>query len=194
MEKFTSALNPVLKYIDSGKFFRQPFQWLYWLLAIASLAVPYVYYKMTYEMTYEYDFSDYYGFTGHGNVPAAVLMTIVGAAAAVFSAIYWIKRAQKLKDDNEEGQKFIAIPLLCSLIIDASILVIALTVIFAILSMLFAFFCTFESRYIERFLINLVACPVGGYLCALLVRALAENLLALAAIANNTKSIDNKTR
>ena len=32
--KFFSFFEPVLKYIDTGKFFREPFRWLYAILAI----------------------------------------------------------------------------------------------------------------------------------------------------------------
>ena len=35
--KFFSFFEPVLKYIDTGKFFREPFRWLYAILAILNL-------------------------------------------------------------------------------------------------------------------------------------------------------------
>lgn len=40
--KFFSFFEPVLKYIDTGKFFREPFRWLYAILAILNLLTPIV--------------------------------------------------------------------------------------------------------------------------------------------------------
>ena len=38
--EFSSFFDPVLKYIDTGKFFREPFRWLYAILAILNLLTP----------------------------------------------------------------------------------------------------------------------------------------------------------
>lgn len=40
--KFFSFFEPVLKYIDTGKFFREPFRWLYAILATLNLLTPIV--------------------------------------------------------------------------------------------------------------------------------------------------------
>ena len=38
--KFFTFLDPILKLIDDGAFFRKPFRWLYMLLAALNLLVP----------------------------------------------------------------------------------------------------------------------------------------------------------
>jgi len=41
---------------------------------------------------------------------------------------------------------------------------------------------------------GLIACPLGGFIILILSRAIAEQIRALVAVANNTKNIDNNTR
>jgi len=44
--KFFTFIKPYLSYIDTGQFFRQPFSWLYAIMAVINLCLPfYIFYQ-----------------------------------------------------------------------------------------------------------------------------------------------------
>ena len=156
--KFFSFFDPVLKYIDTGKFFREPFRWLYAILAILNLLTPIV----LLVMAINNDLFQYGGEKGY----AAATAHDDFVAIPVFSHF--------IQTFGEWAGMFVGIggallTLIAAIFLngDASMLRLPLVGSGA--------------------LINIVLHPIYGFMIVVVTRVIAETFRALAAIANNTK-------
>lgn len=187
MKKLFNLLDPVLNYIDSGSFFRQPFKWLYYVIGILNFTLPIGMIKSLYQ------YSDYISGSA---IFALILITLVTLAVAIVTCILWVKRASTLNLDATKGARFIAIPVMANFIqtlgewlgiwigIGGSI-----CVLIAIL---------LGGEYIGYILpvkisfVMFIAYIIIGYLTVVVFRFMAEIYLSIASIANSTRSIDKK--
>jgi hypothetical protein len=50
------------------------------------------------------------------------------------------------------------------------------------------------AQFSQLGFVGLIACPLGGFLIVVVTRAIAEQVRALARVADNTRNIDGNTR
>ncbi len=86
--KFFSFFEPVLKYIDTGKFFREPFRWLYAILAILNLLTPIVLLVMAIN-------NDLFRYGGGRMIAAFILVWLVIAFVSWLGFQIWWNRREK---------------------------------------------------------------------------------------------------
>lgn len=180
MEQFTKFLNPVFNFLDSGKLFKQPLMYLYYAIGAALCVFGFI------KIIENFDGFSYY--------PGAykffiILMMFVLLAACVFTLLFWFRRANDLKKERFEDTRFIAIPVVASILRTfgeyLGILVAYLAVCYGVLSCLIL---SFEGvEYLKVGLISIFGGAIAGYMIVVFFRYSAELILALAAIANNTK-------
>lgn len=185
--KILNFLDPVLKYIDSGAFFRQPFKWLYILIGVLNISIP---------ITLIKQISDVWDYLTGSACFAAILIILVSIALAYIGFLIWFKRSQKLKVDATESSRFIAIPIVANLLQTAGewmgILIGVGGFAIILIAMMFAGDELYFLVHTETGVLSMILCPVMGYIIVVFFRFLAENCLALASIANSAKSIDKK--
>lgn len=87
--KFFSFFDPVLKYIDTGKFFREPFRWLYAILAILNLLTPIVLLVMAIN-------NDLFQYGGGRMIAAFILVWLVIAFVSWLGFQIWWNRREKV--------------------------------------------------------------------------------------------------
>lgn len=187
MDKFFSILNPMFNYVDSNKFFRQPFKWLYIIIGLLNILLPIYAIKMV---------SDAWEWVTGGLRFGLVLVILVAIALAYMGMAIWFKRCKDLNLEAKGSSRFVAIPLVANFIQTAGEWLGAMLGVggFAIVLLLLNFGGS-ELRYYFHTYISvagLVIYPIGGYIIVLMSRFLAEGCLALASIANSAKSIDDK--
>lgn len=185
--KILNIIDPVLKYIDSGAFFRQPFKWLYILFGVLNITIPISFISII---------SDGWRYMNGSTRFAAILIILISIALAYICFLIWFKRSQTLKLDAGESSRFIAIPVVANMLQTIGEWMVILIGVGGFAIVLIALiFAGDELRYVIGARINFVSllvCPIFGYIIVVFSRFLAENCLALASIANSTKSIDKK--
>lgn len=101
--KFFSFFEPVLKYIDTGKFFREPFRWLYAILAILNLLTPIVLLVMAIN-------NDLFRYGGGRMIAAFILVWLVIAFVSWLGFQIWWNRREKVYAAATAHDDFVAIP------------------------------------------------------------------------------------
>lgn len=185
--KILNFLDPALKYIDSGAFFRQPFKWLYILIGVLNISLP---------ISFIGTLSDAWDYLSGSSRFAAVIILLITIALAFIGFLVWYKRSMTLKQDAGVSSRFIAIPVVANMLqtIGEWLGIIIGVGGFAII-LIALIFGGEELRYVIGSRVSflaVIACPIIGYITIVLFRFLAENCLALASIANSAKSIDKK--
>lgn len=184
MTSILAILKPMFDYIDSGKLFRQPIQWLYYALGV-FLAI-----FMLYSISLT---SDMFKIGGVAIV-VAVFIIILMIALAAFSLLYWFKRGNDVKIDTPKGARFVAIPVIANIIRCfgeyAGIVMAVSGVFIGVFAGIFWLFSR-ELQYIIDIcpFILIIAGPIVGYLQLLVNRFLSESMLAIASIANDVHEL-----
>lgn len=182
-------INLFLNYIDSGKFFRQPFKWLYYIIGVLNICFP---------IALINSISEYWSYLDGKMKAGCVMLVIFILIVAAICCVIWFQRAGDIKRDARNDARFIALPVIANYIqtIGESLGVlvglggffVGLTVI------LFGEDLKYILSVAEAGGFMIVLSPIVGYLVVVFFRSIAELNLALASIANNTKSIDNKLK
>ena len=105
--KILNFLDPVLKYIDSGAFFRQPFKWLYILIGVLNISLP---------ISFIGKLSDAWDYLSGSSRFAAVIILLITIALAFIGFLVWYKRSMTLKQDAGVSSRFIAIPVMANML------------------------------------------------------------------------------
>lgn len=184
MDNFLSILDPMFSYIDKGKLFRQPFMWLYYLigsvLAIACL----------YGLTNVFD-----GFKhSRGGVTFfLILMIILLLAVAVFSIMYWFKRATQVNTGMPKNSRFFAIPAVANLLRClgewSGIVLACAGAYISLFASILASNDPMFSQIASYGFAGVVLFPIFGYVLIVFTRFLSESTLAIASIANDTREL-----
>lgn len=187
--KFFTLIKPALNYIDKGNFFRQPFSWLYTIIAVLSLLVPFY-------LLYQAIDSNIF------KAPAKfiivfILIWFVIAFVSWLSFQLWWDRKSKVSKTTEEGEEFIATPVFSHLIQTFGE---CLGMWVGIVGFAFALIATIilgsEGAYLARTLgmgflstgaANIILMPIYGFLIIVFFRFAAEIFRALTSIANTAK-------
>ena len=182
--------EPVTKMFDNGSFFRKPFVWLYYILAVLSTLFPlYVLYKLIEEHTMNH----YPG--------SSLMVVIVLLAGGVGGSLYWTNRAKRIGTITKEGDDYVAIPAVAALIrhlgeyigLYIGIVMEVLAIVLALIAAVQANSSGIEMRDILPFfshgvgLLPFIILPFTGFVVVIVTRVISETYSALAAIANNTK-------
>ena len=189
--KFFSFFEPVLKYIDTGKFFREPFRWLYAILAILNLLTSIVLLVMAIN-------NDLFRYGGGRMIAAFILVWLVIAFVSWLGFQIWWNRREKVYAAATAHDDFVAIPVFSHFIQTfgewAGMFV---GIGGALLTLIAAIFLNGDASMLRMMgtgaffgsgsLIYIVLNPIYGFIIVVVTRAAAETFRALAAIANNTK-------
>lgn len=177
---FFNLLDPVLNYIDSGKILRQPFMWFYYLLGVLAALLCF------YGVVQVCDAFKY--MNGMGTL-GLILAIIVLIAMALYSIIYWFKRASNVNGDVPVGARFTAIPAIANFIrCLGEWWGIAFGVGGAVICL---FLGIFAAKYYGggQLFLGILICPIMGYVTLVFFRFLSESLLAIASIANDVHEL-----
>lgn len=186
--KFFNFFQPYFDFIDSGKFFRTPFKYLYMLLAVVNLLFPlYVLYEAL----------DNKIFDAPGKILFAFfLLWLILLVAGWLSFQLWWNRKDKVEQVSAPADDFVAIPVYSHFIqtfgeyIGSWIACVG--TIFGIITVLF------EGSDSLRSLLSIfplgkggvetiVESLVTGFVIIVGFRVVAELLRGIVSIANNTK-------
>jgi hypothetical protein len=185
--KFFTFVKPFLSYIDNGNFFKEPFQWLYLLLAAVNLFAP-IWLLIQSVKGGVFDLSGKYIF-------AFILIWLLLAGLCWLCFQLWWDRSKKVALCTPDNSDFIAIPVLAHFIQTLGEwlgLLYGLGGTLVILTLLI--FGAEELTYYLNIpmkigFIGILGCVISGFLIVVVSRFLAESIKAVAAIANNTKPL-----
>jgi hypothetical protein len=186
---FFTFIKPYLAYIDDGHFFRKPFSWLYMVMAIISLLIPFV---VLYRAV-DIGILDMQGKI----VFVFILFWIILAFAGWVGFQQWWDRRTKVGSTSFEGDDFTATPAFSHFIqtfgewFGTWLGMVGCG--YAILST----FLLGDSNgylsmqlgipYLSTGLLSIITMPIYGFLIVVFSRFISEQIRALATIANNTK-------
>lgn len=189
--KHTTFIKPYLSFIDKGKLFKQPFNWLYTVLAIINLLLPFY---IMYEAINNKVFNIGTDFT-----IVFTLMWLIIAFVSFVSFQLWWDRKSKVLNTSTEGDEFIATPVFSHFIQTlGEWLGTWVAIVGFATALLTTLFLGEEAYYLLRsvgvsFLKSgwsfVVLMPIYGFLIIVASRFLAEQFKALTSIAN---SVGNK--
>lgn len=189
-QKVLEFYKPFLAYIDSGKFFRTPFGWLYTVLAAFNLLVPLVILYIAIENRL---FS-----MGGAFFFAFVILWVVIAAASWLGAQIWWNRRQMLAAMTATDSDFVATPVYAHFLQTAGewcgswIAIVGAGA--GLVSGIFLRDGGLDYMLPIPFLsaggfLSVLLMPVVGFLIIIVSRVIAEQVRALVAIAINTKQM-----
>lgn len=186
--KFLDLYKPFLEYIDSGKFFRTPFGWLYAILAGFNLLVPLV---ILYIAIDNQLFS-----MGAAFFFAFLILWVVIAAASWLGCQIWWNRRQVLAAMSSPDSEFVATPVYahflqtCGEWCGSWIAIVGAGAGFVSGTFLrdggLGYMLPIPFLSTGGFM-SVVIMPIIGFLIIVLTRVVAEQVRALVAIAINTK-------
>jgi hypothetical protein len=187
--KFFTFIKPYLSYIDSGRFFRQPFSWLYTLFAGLNLLLPiYVFYNAADKSMFDMD--------GKVIITFLLVWLIITFASWVGFQLWW-DRKNRVMDSSADGDEFAATPVFAHLIqtmgewigtwvgLVGSLTALLTTIILGHEGAVLAYLTgipVLKSGFSAIF-VSIIA----GFIIVVFTRFIAESARAIAAIANNTK-------
>ncbi|MBD5297979.1 MAG: hypothetical protein HDS21_07885 [Bacteroides sp.] len=188
--KFFNLIRPLTNYIDSGRFFSQPLQCIYYVFGILCLLIPfYVIYELA-----DWGFFSY----ANGKELLSFFVVIIGLlGVCILCFLLWFNRAEKLSTLLSPNSKFVAVPAVANLIQTGG-------EVFGIFMGVFGFYCSLFYLLLDtRFffipndiyhlgIMGVIVMPIFGYVIVVGSRYLAELVLSIADIANNTDKIANK--
>ncbi len=187
--KFFSFINPYIRYIDQGHFFRKPFSWLYTIFAGINLLVPIlVFYQASQRNIFD---------SSAKFIIVFILIWLLIAFTGWISFQLWWDRRSKINLSSNPGDDFIATPVFSHFIqtmgewIGTYIGLVGFG--FALLSTVilgndgYQLGRTLGLPYLESGWMAVIAMPIMGFLTIVVSRFVSEQIRALAAIANNTK-------
>jgi hypothetical protein len=185
--KFFTFIRPYLACLDSGDFYRKPFGWLYFLIAVLNLNFP------VYLLLQAIDL-------GVFDAPAKTLMVFVLVWLILFFAgwvsfqIWWDRRLQVV-ETSAPGDDFVATPAYCHFIKTVGEWAgtwIGIVGFFVALLLRLSLESE-EGKLLNEILplaelgtIQIFLMPVAGFLIVVSTKFITEQSAALAAIANNT--------
>lgn len=184
--KFFHLLDPVTDYIDSGRFFRQPLMWLYYIIGVLTALVPF--YAI-------YKFADLLKWLDGGDVFRAILVWLIFTAVCVGLMLLMFNRAGRLNALMPTDSKFVAIPAIANIIRTFGEYLGLFIGIFFPLAMIIAADSriAYELDIYEASLAQFIYLIISGFLLIVFTRFLSEAILAIAEIANKTDRIARNT-
>ena len=188
---FFSFIKPYLSYIDEGHFFREPFRWLYTLIAVWNLIVPFY---TIYAVIDGKLFDLIGGVTPKSFFVFLLLWAIIAFVSWVSFQLWWIRREQ-LRFSSSTNDEFVATPAYAHLIqtlgewlgtwisiVGFALSVFNVTFFGGDLSYLYPSFALPSFG-----VLSILFIPVYGMLIIATTRFIAEQIKGISAIANNTK-------
>jgi hypothetical protein len=189
--KFFNLIAPFLSTIDDGRFFRKPVMWLYMLMALINVIIPFFLLYRSIENRF-FDSPAIFIF-----VLSLVWLAIAFACWVGFQI--WWDRKDKVNLSSTPQDDFVAIPVFSHFV---QTLGEWLGTWIAIVGFVFALLATIllgkEGYYLGREIglgffsfsaMSIILMPVYGFLIVIVTRFFAEAFKALVAIANNTKRL-----
>ncbi len=187
--KFFNFISPYLKFIDSGNLFRQPFGWLYTLMAALNLLLPfYVLYQAIANHIFQLPAKYFFGFF--------FAWIIIAAACWIGFQLWWDRKA-KVNATSSMGDDFIVTPVFAHFIQTfGEWLGTFVAIVGTLLSVFASIFLGGQGSMLGQSLglgfLNIgfsaiIIMPIMGFIIIVVSRFLAELCRALAAIANNTR-------
>ena len=187
--KFFTFIKPYLAFIDSGQFYRNPFSWVYTIIAILNILFPiYLFYTAVDGGIFE--------------KPAKFMVTflliwLAVAFASWLSFQLWWDRRTKVISTTVAGDDFVATPVFSHFIqtmgewLGTWIGIVGFAVALFTTLLLgnegYFFSARIGVPFVQSGLLNIVIMPIYGFFIIVFTRFLAEQFRALASIANNTK-------
>jgi len=190
MEKiFFQFIKPYLSFIDDGKIYREPFSWLYTVLAAINLIIPfYVLYLAIDNNLFS---------AGAKYVIVFLLIWLFIAFAGWVSFQIWWDRKEKVVGIAQDKDEFVATPVFSHFIqTSGEWMGTWIAIVGFGTALLTTLFLGDEARFFTQatgigFLgtgfLSIILMPVYGFLIIIASRFLSELFRAIAAIANNTK-------
>lgn len=181
--KFFTFIEPALRYIDNGHFFRDPFRWLYGIIAVLNLLLP---------VFMLIGAIDNNVFRGPGKfIVGFILIWLVVCVVAWFAFQLWWERKDKVSHTSGEHDDFVAIPVFSHFIQTSGectgLWVGVVGASIALIGSIFGYGLGMPVQASEFGWLGIVIFPIIGYLIVVFARVVAEMYRALAAIANNTR-------
>ncbi len=189
LDHFTGFARPYFALIDGGALFRKPFRFLYMVLAalnlLAILGVLAVMFK--------------------GGV-GGILIGLFGIFGLWIGFQLWWDRKDRINQYVSPGSEFVALPVFAHFFQTCgewfgtlmAIVGTGASLVMALLGRSGGHgrspLDMFTAMAGDAPLVGLIASPLLGFLIIILTRAIAEQIRALVAVANNTKAIEVNTR
>lgn len=188
---FFNFIKPYLSYIDSGKFYKKPFEWLHVFFAVVSLLFPVVIFI-------------YMASNGLFSLPAkivvmCVLMFIVMIFGGWISFQIWWDRRKKVTAVVKEGDDFIVVPVFSKFIQTAGesfgtnlaiigfFIPLITTIFMGDEIAMFASQIGMGSSCLFGGIPSMITLPIAGFFVIIVTKLQVELFQALVSIANNTK-------
>lgn len=188
---FFNFIKPYLAYIDSGKFYKKPFEWLHVFFAVVSLLFPVVIFI-------------YMASNGLFSLPAkivvmCVLMFIVMIFGGWISFQIWWDRRKKVTAVVKEGDDFIVVPVFSKFIQTAGesfgtnlaiigfFIPLITTIFMGDEIAMFASQIGMGSSCLFGGIPSMITLPIAGFFVIIVTKLQVELFQALVSIANNTK-------
>jgi hypothetical protein len=182
-DKFFTFINPFLSLIDKGALYKQPFKWLYACLAIVNILIPFV---ILYNGRNIFNLPQIY-------IAAFLFVWLFVVFASWVGCQIWWNRKDKVLQTSSENSDFPATPVISHLLQTIGEWLGVWTAIvgfgFALVTTVFlkeeAHF--FNLPFVKSGGLFIFLMPVLGFIVIVFSRFIAEQIRALASIANNTK-------
>lgn len=178
---FFSFLDPMFRYIDGGKLFRQPFMWLYYILGVITALACFGGVGKVCEL---------FRYLEGIQILWGVIAILILLAAAVFSVLYWFRRASDVNADVPQGARFLAIPAVANLVRCFGEWI---SIVFGVCGTLITLFAwIFAANQFDlggEGIFVVIAIPVFAYINLIFTRFLSESMLAIASIANDVHEL-----
>jgi len=172
---------------DNGELFKKPLKWIFVLMAILNLLVPFYVIFNLFKMTPEIGFVEFLTI-----LLAAIILLFAGWAGFQL----WWTRKNKVEKITKETDDFVAIPVVSYILRTVgewvSLLVMIIGVGIGILTTLFNVKIPTLVDGSETGILMIISAPIIALVILITVRFISELSSVATATANNTKKIANR--
>lgn len=186
---FFNLIDPIIDWIDNGRFFKDPFKWIYTLFAVLNLLFPLVVLIGAVQ-------KDIFSAPGKF-ITAFILLWLLLAFAGWVGFQIWWNRKDKVMKTSVENDRFVATPIFTHLIqtagewagfLYAIIGCGGSIILLVILGKDANSLAALTGTDIVSFGASaIIMAPITGFLVVVVSRVIAELYRALVEIANNTR-------
>lgn len=194
---YKRVIDKIVEEVDGANFFREPVVYLYRAIGVLNLLL---FFGFVYVLFRDNDgYGSIWSITQQytsGSFVNKIVALLLFALVSVFSLLFWINRSNSLRSKVQNGSDIVVIPIVADFVQTAAewyglTIAIFAPITLAYIGVIGQLFVT-TSHYFDTLLgcIGLiVVCEIVAYVIISIGHFLAENMRAIATIANNVRDL-----
>lgn len=191
---YKRVIDKITSIVDGADFYREPVVFLYRVIGVANL-LPF--FALVYFLFFDEDGFGFFWRSMAGNFINKLVFLIIFALATAYSLLFWINRSNSLRAKVQNGSDIIVIPIVADFVqtvaewygLLIAIFAPIVLIYFGVIGQLFMSGGTGYFYFLLGAIGLIIVSEIIAYVIISVGHFLAENMRAIATIANNVRDL-----